>query len=396
MRLLFVTNFFPYKSNPSRGIFVVRRLIEYKKLGVSYRVYGLAFRESPLLLALKRLLKKSPLVPLEDFQGIEFEYVYTRRGLSEVLSHKRGNTTFVERWARQVAGEILSSVGEDFDVILAHGMYLPVPAGLVALHLHRMTGKDYFVFLHGSDVNYQMRHPRLLGTYLNVLENARRALFVSNALKEQATRLGYSGQNAAVVPNGYDPEIFHPIDKVEIRKKLGIFRDGWKYVGFVGNLKEVKGADRLPEIFRFILRELPNTLFIIVGDGTLRKRLEEQLGDVDVIFTGNIPQTDVALYMNAMDVMVLPSRNEGWPCVILEAQACGTTVVGSDKGGIPEAVGFPEYVVEDGPDFKKRFAQRVVKFLSEGYDGKMLIQRAKNFTWESIVKSELELITNSR
>jgi len=44
---------------------------------------------------------------------------------------------------------------------------------------------------------------------------------------------------------------------------------------------------------------------------------------------GRVSQVDVAKYMNAMDVMVLPSRNEGFGAVVIEAQACGTCVVGS-------------------------------------------------------------------
>ena len=51
--------------------------------------------------------------------------------------------------------------------------------------------------------------------------------------------------------------------------------------------------------------------------------------------------------------MILPSRNEVWPCVVLEAQACGVPVVGSSNGGIPEAIGDGGIVIEEGEDFDK-------------------------------------------
>ncbi|MDN5345742.1 MAG: teichuronic acid biosynthesis glycosyltransferase TuaC [Petrotoga sp.] len=83
---------------------------------------------------------------------------------------------------------------------------------------------------------------------------------------------------------------------------------------------------------------------------------------LDVVFAGRVPQVEVAKYMNAMDVMVLPSRNEGFGAVVIEAQACGTCVVGSSNGGIPEAIGFEEYVVKEGKNFEERFAKKRWKF----------------------------------
>jgi glycosyltransferase involved in cell wall biosynthesis len=233
--------------------------------------------------------------------------------------------------------------------------------------------------------------PKRKERYIEVLENAARCIFVSRALLEKAKSFGYSGQNAAVIPNGYDPDVFKPMDKNTVRKELGIYKENTHYVGFVGNLIPIKRADKLPEIFGKISKELPNSRFIIVGDGTLRDKILKEMEGLDVVFAGRVPQVKVARYMNAMDVMVLPSRNEGWPCVVLEAQACGTCVIGSSNGGIPEAIGFDEYVVEEGESFEDRFAKRVVEVLKKGYNKNILIERAKSFNWEKTVKREIEV-----
>jgi len=93
--------------------------------------------------------------------------------------------------------------------------------------------------------------------------------------------------------------------------------------------------------------------------------------------------------MNAMDVMILPSRNEGFGAVIIEAQACGVPVVGSSNGGIPEAIGDGGIVIEEGEDFEKRFAEAVVEMLKNPIEREYLRERALGFSWENIVKREV-------
>ena len=178
-----------------------------------------------------------------------------------------------------------------------------------------------------------------------------------------------------------------------MRRQLGIYTEGYKYVGFVGGLIEIKRADKLIEIFELIRKRVPKVKFIVVGDGHLRRKMEKQAKrkGLDVLFTGRLDQSEVAKYMNAMDVMILPSRSEGWPCVVLEAQACGTCVIGSSNGGIPEAIGFEEFVVQEGENFEERSAEKVVWVLENGYEPNRFIERAKDYTWQSIVRREIKV-----
>ncbi|ACJ75208.1 glycosyl transferase, group 1 family protein [Thermosipho africanus TCF52B] len=392
MKPLILTNLFPRKDNPNSGIFITKRLKEYQKLGVDFTAVSLAFRDKGRLLNLLRsLLHKPSEIPLEELEGVSFNPVFVERWLFDVAvqklwTMKKALENFTDRFAEKISREF-----PKHNIIHAHGMYLPAPAGVVARKVSEIWNVPYVVTLHGSDVNLNMARRDMRNIYLETLENAARCIFVSRALLEKAKSFGYSGQNAVVIPNGYDPEIFKPIDKDTVRKELGIYKENTHYVGFVGNLIPIKRADKLPEIFGKISKELPNSRFIIVGDGTLRDKILKEMEGLDVVFAGRVPQVKVARYMNAMDVMVLPSRNEGWPCVVLEAQACGTCVIGSSNGGIPEAIGFDEYVVEEGESFEDRFAKRVVEVLKKGYNKNILIERAKSFNWEKTVKREIEV-----
>jgi len=163
-------------------------------------------------------------------------------------------------------------------------------------------------------------------------------------------------------------------------------------VGYVGNLKYVKRADKFSEIFENIALK-QEVEFLVVGDGELRKNVEKECKhkSLKVKFVGRVPNDEVPYYMNAMDVMILPSRNEGWPCVVLEAQACGVPVVGSSNGGIPEAIGDGGIAVEEGENFEKRFAEAVINLLENPIDSNCIREKALEYSWENIVKKEVKV-----
>jgi glycosyltransferase involved in cell wall biosynthesis len=390
MKVLVVTNLFPFEGNLASGIFITKRLEQCVKFGIDYTAVPVWFKDGWLNRFEGRLRRKEQVNPVKELNGVQYSRLDCKRKATWLLWEKINQIIEEHVIAKQAEGFVhcvesrfdLSS----FDLIHAHGMY--TPAGLIAQILSEKYSKPYVLTVHGSDVNILMEKRKKV--YLGVFESAQAVIFVSNALLEKARSFGYSAKNAVVIPNGYDPQIFRSLDKDQVRRQLGIYTEGYKYVGFVGNLIEIKRADKLVEIFELIRKRVSKVKFIVVGDGHLRGKMEEQAKQkgLDILFTGMLEQSEVASYMNAMDVMILPSRNEGWPCVVLEAQACGTCVIGSSNGGIPEAIGFPEYVVEESEGFEERFARKVVEVLNEGYDRDKFIKRTKSYTWESIVSME--------
>ena len=85
--------------------------------------------------------------------------------------------------------------------------------------------------------------------------------------------------------------------------------------------------------------------------------------------------------------------------IAIENQTCGISIVGSDVGGIPEAIGEGGIVVKDGPDFEGRFGEAVVKMLGNLLSPSYLVQKAIQYDWRVTVKKELRMyndILNTR
>ncbi|PNR93206.1 glycosyltransferase [Petrotoga sp. 9PWA.NaAc.5.4] len=390
MKILFITNLFPYPENETSGIFITKRLKELKEFDIEFKTYGIIGKDTFILKIVKYIFRKQEAGIREASivsKGIEYNYANFKRTLMDSIYKKVFRKDLLLTYSRRLSEKISNlTINESFDIIHAHGMFDP-PSGLVAKLISEKLNIPYVVTCHGSDINLAMPNNKEL--YNNVLEQAGKVIFVSNALLNKAKSLDYSEKNAVVIPNGVDPKIFKPLDKEKIKNELGFNK---KVVGFVGGLKKIKRADKFPQIFEYISSK-KDVEFLVVGDGELRENIEKecQKRNLKAKFVGRVSQDKVPYYINAMDVMILPSRNEGFGAVIIEAQACGVSVVGSSNGGIPEAIGDGGIVVEEGENFEKRLAEAVINLLENPIDSNYIREKALEYSWENIVKKEVKV-----
>jgi phosphatidylinositol alpha-1,6-mannosyltransferase len=117
---------------------------------------------------------------------------------------------------------------------------------------------------------------------------------------------------------------------------------------------EQKGFERVIEVLPRLVEDVPNVVYLAVGDGTDRRRLEAKVAMLNlqdrVIFTGRVEDRTKAEFYRLADVYVMPSLGEGFGFVVLEALASGVPVVVSSKDGTREAVRSGELGIIVDPD----------------------------------------------
>lgn len=205
------------------------------------------------------------------------------------------------------------------DVVHAHGNSGTLAIEMCAAWIGGC--KKRIVHSHNTKCD-QIRADRILRPLMNLLYTD--ALACGN----DAGKWLFKDRAFYVLKNGRDigEFSFDQTKRDTIRKQHGIGNE--IVIGHVGGFFEQKNHSFLVKIYRAIKEIDPNVKFFMIGDGPLRKEIEEESSDLNVIFTGAIDC--VSDYLNAMDVMVLPSLFEGVPLVVLEWQINGLPSILAD------------------------------------------------------------------
>jgi len=194
--------------------------------------------------------------------------------------------------------------------------------------------------LHGTDITLVGQESSFYAITKFSIERSDAVTAVSTYLRDETFRaFGCVSCDLRVVPNFVNLQEYHPGDASD---HCGLVPADHKLITHVSNFREVKRVKDVVRVFARIRRAMPATLMMI-GDGPERMDAENEARELGVVqdirFLGRLDT--VASLLQASDLFLLPSQSESFGLAALEAMACGSPVVASRAGGLPE-------VIEDG------------------------------------------------
>jgi glycosyltransferase involved in cell wall biosynthesis len=273
----------------------------------------------------------------------------------------------------------------DYDCLLASWAS---PDAVAVSWLARRLGVPYVVKVHGSDLNTQAEQPRRRRQIARALRGAHGVIAVSRALAEKAVALGADRARVHTIYNGVDADRFHPGARDEARRRLKLDAEG-PIVLYVGNLKLSKGCRDLLDAFPAVLARHAGARLFYVGDGPDRHALvqrAESLGLTDKMrLVGSVPHDALPDWFRAANLLCLPSHNEGVPNVVLEAMACGTPVVATRVGGIPEVLPDEAGLLVEARAIDALGAA-LARALDETWDAQAIVAHAGKFRWDDNIR----------
>lgn len=381
--LLVFSSLFPSEARPAAGVFVRERMFRVARELPLAVVSPQAWFPGQSLIRRVSAGYRLAGARYERMQGIE---VFRPRALCLPGVGRQWDARAMALAALPVARR-LRRAGR-LDILDAHFAY---PDGCAAALLARMLGVPYTITLRGTEPRH-LSQPALRVQMLRALAGAARVFTVSNSLREVGISAGIDPGRFTVVGNGVDAEVFRPVPRAEARAALGIPADA-KVLITVGALVERKGFHRVIALLPRLRERHPGLIYLVVGgaspEGDWTTRLQRQVAELGlgdcVRFLGPRAPAELCVPLSAADVFTLPSSNEGWANVILEAMACGLPVVASDVGGNTEVVA--DAVLGDIYPFGDDAAlyASLERALARHWDREAIVMYARRNSWDSRV-----------
>ncbi|PHR83632.1 MAG: group 1 family glycosyl transferase [Colwellia sp.] len=262
------------------------------------------------------------------------------------------------------------------------------PEAVTASWLSKLFSCRFFFKVHGSDINLHGKIPARAQQIVKAAKRASGILSVSKALADEMVAMGIETDKISVIYNGVDHQ------KFGIQTKAPLNGD---YLLYVGNLKRDKGVIELIKGFANIHDNYPELNLVYAGSGVEKKcllELSKALNIADKVqLLGSVEHHKLPALITHAKALVLPSYNEGVPNVVLEAMACGTPILATKVGGIPEVVDEKICGRLIQPRCEMAVANGLTYLLDQNWNKDKIKAHSKKFTWENNKRQLIELLS---
>jgi len=258
----------------------------------------------------------------------------------------------------------------------------------------------YFIIHHLFDKSIFREAPLPFALYVYLMEKLGVAvcrtkhvplMVVSPSTKMEMLHNGFREEEIGFAYNCVDHEFHHPMDIPKSKTPL---------IGYFGRVKKYKSIEHLLKAFTIVREKIPDLELIIIGDGDYRKNLEiaaEQLGIATAVrFTGYVNENEKVKLLQQVWFMVNTSSKEGWGLTVIEANACATTVLGSNVPGLRDAIkdGETGLLYEYGNI--KELSEKIFMLVKDSSLRDRLAKAAyewsKTFDWNEVAKHVVDLL----
>lgn len=278
------------------------------------------------------------------------------------------------------------------DVVLSYWLY---PDAYGAATVARDLGVPLVSGARGSDI--RARDALTIALTRRVLARSQHVLTVSDNLREIVTgRFRVSPAKVTSIPNGCDASLFKLGSRSVARQKLGL-PESDRLILYVGRLVAAKGLRELVAAFALLDANSAGVRLALVGQGALLDELSASAHAAGcgnrIHFPGQQLPAGVATWMQASDVICLPSHTEGYPNVLVEALACGRPVVATPVGGILEIVDETNGILSPVGN-EKALSKALSMALKRNWDEVSLSAKFSR-SWDDVARETIQVCENA-
>ncbi len=342
MKILVISHMYPSTQNPTYGIFVHEQVKALVAGGCEVKVISpVPYAPWPLPVLKKRWQAYASIPAKDRVDGIEVFYPrYPEFPRSYLLEHSGALMYLGLR-------NLVKTIDKEFPFDLIHA-HVALPDGHAAYCLKKGFPVPTVVTIHGQDFQSTLhKGPARRKRLQEVLLGIDSVITVSTKLKNLVKDEPYYPK-IQVINNGIH---LAEIDRAEVGsfRSEGVDpvhkkRESQDQITLlsVSNLKKTKGIDLNLQALASLVKTYPNLTYRIVGDGEERKSLEALAESLDlgnhVFFLGKLPHREALQEMAQADIFCLPSWQEGFGVVYIEAMALGIPVIGVKGEGIEDVI----------------------------------------------------------